>query len=193
MRLRAALVGTMVLAAIANPGADAVTAAVPTKTNSEPVVSEWSATEQGLSGRLRVELEDLGVAMRHAVYLELRNESLEPIAVIDQPRIEGRLTDESGKALDPSEFPMSGPIPDPQWAVIPRGAALRFRIDMRTVGLPEKKSGKVLLAAGGHSWALPAGRYLLRLRVLFERETGAPQNQWVGALTLPSVIVTVRP
>jgi hypothetical protein len=125
-----------------------------TKANPETVISDWSAPERGLAGRLQVELEDLDVALRHAMYLELRNDSLEPVAVTYQPRLEARLTDEASKAIEPSEFPMSGPIPKPQWAVIPRGAGLRLRIDMQTVGVPEKKSGKALVAVGGHSWAL---------------------------------------
>ena len=145
------------------------------------------------SHRLHVELEDLDVAMRHVVYLELRNDYLGPIAVIDQPRVEAGLTDEAGKVVEPFEQPMSGPIPNPQWAVIPRGAALRLRIDMQTVGVPEKKSGKALLAAGGHSWPLAAGRYVLRLRVQSQPQADAPQDQWVGELTLPPVAVIVTP
>ena len=187
------MTGVMVLTALAIVRTDTTSAAMATKVNPEMVISDWSAPERGLFGRLHVELEDLDVALRHALYLELRNGSLEPIAVIDQPRIEARLTDEAGKAIEPSEFPMSGPIPNPQWAVIPRGAVLRLRIDMQTVGVPEKKSGKALVAVGGHSWALAAGEYVLRLRVLLERKAGAPVNQWVGELTLPPVAVMITP
>lgn len=172
---------------------DTTSATMATKANPETVISEWSAPERGLSGRLHVELEDLDVASRRAVYLELRNDSLEAIAVIDQPRIEARLTDEAGKTIEPSEFPVSGLIPNPQWAVIPRGAVLRLRIDMQTVGVPEKKSGKALVAVGGRSWALAAGNNVLRLRVLLERKAGAPVDQWVGELTLPPVPVMITP
>jgi hypothetical protein len=193
MRLRAALTGVMPLTALAIVRTDTTSGAMAMKPNSETMMSEWSAPERGVSGRLHVELEDLDVALRHAVYLELRNDSLEPIAVTDQPRIEARLTDEAGPAIKPSGLPMSGPIPNPQWAVIPRGAVLRLRIDMQTVGAPERKSGKALVAVGGHSWALAAGKYLLRLRVLLERKAGAPVNQWVGELTLPPVAVMITP
>jgi hypothetical protein len=181
----------LVLTTIANTRTDTAEAAVTTNPTSGIVTSEWSAPERGLSGRLQVEREDLGAALRYAVYLELRNDSLEPIAVTDEPRVEAGLRDEAGKVVEPFEQPMSGPSPNAQWAVIPRGAVLRLRIDMQTVGVPEKKTGLALLAAGGRSWVLGAGNYALKLRALFESEA-VSGNQWIGALTLPSVSVMVR-
>ena len=164
-----------------------------TKSNRETTISDWSTSEHGLSGRLHVELDDLDVALRFAVYLELRNDSSEPVTITDQPGIEARLWNNGAKPIEPSGLPMSGPIPNPQWAVIPRGGTLRLRIDMQTVGVPEKKSGKALLAVGGHSWALAAGEYVLGIGVRSQRVANAPPNQWVGELTLRPVSIIITP
>ena len=114
------------------------------------------------------------------MYLEVRNDSLEPVAVVNQPRMESSLSDETGKRVAPSMLPMAGQY-ESQWAVIPRDATLHSDRHA-TVGVPEKKRNGSM-AVGGNSWGLRSGKYVLILRVLFEREADAPQNQWVGELT----------
>src|SRR5262245_53669337 len=89
----------------------------------------WSASIQGLSGRLHVEFEDLEPGLRHAASLELRNQSTSPVAVIDQPRLRAKLFDSGGDPVIQMATSASGPIPSPQWAVIPRDASIRFRVD----------------------------------------------------------------
>jgi hypothetical protein len=165
--------------------------AVRMKPNSQAVISEWSDLERGLCGRLQVEIEDLDLASRYAVYLELRNDSPEPIAVTDRPRVGVRLSGREGKAVSPAHLPMSGPVPNAQAAVIPRGAALRVRIDMQTVGVPPKETGMVLLALGGQSWTLSAGEYVLTVNVTFDGVPGAPRNRWSGQLKVPPVALMV--
>src|SRR5262249_15457597 len=95
----------------------------------------WSKPVDGLSGRLLVRFEDLKPGLRHAVILELRNASetagTMPVAVLNQPRLVTEVLDAAGKPLAQTGFPMSGPIPDPQWGVIPLGAYLGFRVDMQ--------------------------------------------------------------
>lgn len=157
----------------------------------KPIANVWSESVNGLSGRLRVEFEDLKPGLRHAVYLELRNHSLNPIAVTNQPQIHAELFDSAGKSVGTSGFAMSGPIPNPQWAVIPQDAYLGFRIDMQTVGVPTREHGMVLIAVGGKSWELRAGKYVLKIALVFKREEDGPQNQWVGELELPPVEVVV--
>lgn len=164
---------------------------MPKKSISKPVANAWSEPTKGLSGRVRVEFEDLKPGLRHAVYLELKNHSLDLVAVTNQPRIHAELYDSSGKPVSTSDFPMSGPIPNPQWAVIPRDAYIGFRVDMQTVGVPTRKHGMALLAVGGKMWGLRAGKYVLEIALVFKNEEDAPQNQWVGELELPPVEVVV--
>lgn len=86
---------------------------------------------------------------------------------------------------------MSGPIPSPQWAVIPRDAYIGFRVDTQTAGVPTKEHGMALIAVGGKMWALRAGKYVLEIALVFKSEADAPPNQWVGELELPPVEVVV--
>lgn len=155
------------------------------------VANVWSDTINGLSGRLRVKFENLTPGLRHAVYLELRNHSLKPVAVTNQPQTHAELFHSAGKPVSTSGMWISGPIPSPQWAVIPRDAYIGFRIDMETVGVPTGEHGMALIAVGGKSWGLRAGEYVLKTTLVFKKEDDGPQNQWVGELELPPVDVVV--
>ena len=159
----------------------------------QPAANAWSEPADGLSGRLRVEFEDLRPGLRHALYLELRNHSFVPVAVLNQPEVRAELHDSSGKPVSTTSFPTSGPSPSPQWAVIPRDAYIGFRIDMQTVGLPTREQGRALLAVGGKTWGLGAGEYLLETVLTFGRKEDGPTNQWVGELKLPPVEVIITP
>jgi hypothetical protein len=169
-------------------------ATMPKEPIPQPIANVWSEPINGLSGRLRVEFEDLNPGLRHSVYLELRNHSFNPVAVTNQPQVHAELFDAAGKPVSTSGFPMSGPIPGSQWGVIPRDAYIGFRIDMQTVGVPTRDQGMALLAVGGKSWGLRAGEYVLKTEIVFKQEEDAPQNQWVGELELPpaEVVVTTQ-
>jgi hypothetical protein len=166
-------------------------AAMPKEPIPEPVANAWSEPVNGLSGRLRVEFEDLKPGLRHAVWVELRNHSLDPVAVTNQPEVHAELLDASGKPVSTSDFSVSGPIPQPQWAVIPRDAYIGFRVDMQTVGVPTREHGMALFAVGGKCWGLRAGKYLLQTMLVFKKEGDGPQNQWLGELNLPTVQFTI--
>jgi len=163
----------------------------PKEPSQKPIANVWSETISELSGRLRVEFEDLKPGLRYAVYLELRNHSLTPVAVTNQPQIRAELFDSAGKPIASSGFPMTGGIPYPQWAVIPRDAYIGFRIDMQTVGVPTKKHRMALLAVGGETWGLGAGEYVLKMALVSNKEADGPQNQWIGTLELPPIKVVV--
>lgn len=158
-----------------------------------PGSSEWSEPVAGLSGRLRAEFENLHPGLRHAVYLELWNHLAVPVAVVDQPDIRADLYDVRGEPVGATSFPASGPVPAAQWAVLPGGAYLGFRVDTRTMGVPTTEHGTALLAVGGASWAVGAGRYELRATVLFPRKDGAPADQWTGELEPPPVEIVLTP
>lgn len=166
---------------------------MPKEIISNPVVNAWSEPTNGLSGRLLVEFEDLKPGLRHAVNLELRNDSFYPIAVINQPRVHAELFDSSGNAVSSLGFPMGGPIPGPQWAVIPGYAYVGFRLDMQTVGVPTREQEMVLIAVGGKTWRVKAGKYVLKSALVFIKKEDGPQNQWGGELELPPVEVVVTP
>ena len=152
---------------------------------SNPTPNAWCEPIDGLSGRLRVEFEDLKPGLRHAVYLELRNHSPNPVAASNQPQIHAELFDSAEGLVRTSSLPMSGPIPSLQWALIPRDAYVGFRIDMQTVGVPTREQGMALIAVGGKSWKLKAGEYVLKATVSLKKEEDGPHNQWIGELELP--------
>jgi hypothetical protein len=158
-----------------------------------PEANAWSEPVRGLSGRLLVELEDLRPGLRYAVVLELRNHTLRPVTVTDQPQVHTGLFDLAGKPVAEVKFPASGPAREPQWAVIPREATLGFRIDMQTVGVPTGEHGMALLALGGKSWGLRTGEYVLKTKIGFHPKEEAPQTPWSGELDLPPVPIILTP
>ena len=77
--------------------------------------------------------------------------------------------------------------------MVPQDAYIGFRIDMQTVGVPTREHGVALIAVGGKTWELRAGRHVLHIAVAFKNDASGPSNQWVGELKLPSVEVVVTP
>ena len=154
-------------------------------------VGHWSEPSRYLSGRLCVEFEDLRPGLRQVVYLELRNHDFTPVATTNQPETRATLLNAQGQQVDPTELMLSGPIPEPQWALIPREAYVGFRINMQTVGLPTAEHGVVILAVGGRSWALEPGTYQLNVTAVFGQDDRGPAAQWNGELALPAVDVIV--
>jgi hypothetical protein len=152
----------------------------------------WSAPVTGLSGRLRIELEDLDPGLRYAVCLELRNEAAQPIAVSNVPDVLAQLHDSAGVPVETSGIVVSGPQPSRRWMVVPVEAYLGFRVDMRTAGVPTRESGTAQLALGGMAWRLGEGHYELRATATFARAEDGPTDQWVGELALPPVTVVVE-
>jgi hypothetical protein len=147
--------------------------------------------EQGIAGRLRAEFEDLEPGLRHAVYLELRNSSPFPVALIDQPAVLAQLRDSSGNPVDTSGIWISGPQPVPQWAQIPQDAYVGFRIDTQIAGAPTREQGFVLVAVGGNAWELGVGEYVLSATIGHKGSDDGPDNQWVGQLSQLTTSITI--
>lgn len=158
---------------------------------SQLIASGWSEPTNGLSGRLRVEFEDINPGIRLAVYTELKNHSFEPVTVTNQPKVQAELFDSSQRSIGTAGLTMSGPIPRQQWATIPSDAYIGFRVDMQTVGVPAREHGKALLALGNKSWELQPGEYVLKVSLEFKQEKDGPTNQWTGKLELPTVQVVI--
>jgi RNA polymerase sigma factor (sigma-70 family) len=178
--------------------------------------ASWSRPVDGVSGRMVVAIEDpTADALRHKIMLELRNELSRPVAVFSAPTLEVELFDAAGKPIPEQHLPMSGPVPGPTIAVIPPLAYLGLRVDGTTVGVPPRKSGRVLLSLAGKDWTLYPGKYTLKVTVVGKEPPGAAelnamaahldvadalrrrmistQFDWKGRLTLPPVEVVVTP
>jgi len=151
----------------------------------------WSQPVDRLSGRLRLELEDLAPGLRYAVYLEVKNHSGDALAVINQPEIHAQLYDSFGNSVNTTGISGNGPGPGPQWAVVPTDAYVALRVDMRVRAIPTKEHKRVFLGLGGNTWELGAGKYRLEVRAVFTPEPTGPINQWTGELKLPAVEIVV--
>ena len=151
----------------------------------------WSEPVNRLSARIRVEFEDLDPGLRHAVYLELKNDSFDVVTIFNQPQIHAELYDLSGKPVNTWGSTGNGPMPISQWAMIPWNAYIGFRIDMQGAGVPTKEHGEILLATGGKNWLLKPGQYVLKIIAEFKNDNDGPSNQWTGELKLLPVKVVV--
>ena len=154
-----------------------------------PMPAAWGKATNGLSGRLTVVPEELQTSRRHVVSVELKNDSSTPFAVINQPRLEAELTTDAKLVFEDGVHIVSGPVPNPQWGVVPQNASLGFRVDKTTVHGPN--NGSRLLAIGDKIWDLMPGTYELRVVLVTEKSNDGPDNQWVGRLTLPPVVIVV--
>jgi len=160
---------------------------------SKDSFKQWSTKTDRLVGRLLVAFEDLNPGLRHAVYLEIRNDGFDPVALTNQPEITSEVYDVSGTPVATLETSANGPRQARQWCVIPSGAYIGLRIDAQMGTVPAREHGIVLLAVGGCRWGLRPGSYTLKATAAFKYEEDGPANQWVGELDLPPVEVVVTP
>lgn len=164
---------------------------------SEPVpdrtLTPWTGPVGALVWRLSVEREAVDGGLRHAVFVEARNLSLDAVALSDQPAVRATVRDAAGRELPSAVLPASGPRHAAQWAVVPRDGYVGIRIDGRLVGLPPRDQGKALLAMGERSWVVGAGSYLLELQVSFAVDAKGPANHWSGRLDFPPLAFSVMP
>jgi hypothetical protein len=155
------------------------------------VEGDWSAQVDGLSGRLRVCLEELQPGLRHAVWLELWNHGRELVAVTNQPSVDAELTTADEVPVPLTLMPTSGPLAIAQVAMIPGEAYLGFRIDMQTVGMPVREQGAALVALGGQNWLVRSGRYRLAVAIVLSGAETSSARNWCGRLDLPPIAFEV--
>src|SRR5687767_145646 len=151
----------------------------------------WSQPVNRLSGRLRIEFEDLSPGLRFAVYLELKNHAFDAIAVINLPEIRAQLSDSSGQPVSTAGISGNGPPPLRQWAVIPRDAYVGLRVDIQAAAVPMKEQRLVFLGLASNRWRIGTGSYRLKPTAVFAPEPTGPTNQWTGELELPAVEIVV--
>ena len=188
-RLRILVIVTTAIALFVMGTCTAVTGNSEVDTKKPQVAGQWSEPVNGLRGRLLVALENLHPGLRYSVVLELDNVSTQPVSITNQPNIIAQLFDSAKTEVTTAGFPMSGPIPFAQTAVVPRDAYVGFRIDMPTVGVPTK--GEALLAVGGRTWGLKQGDYILKAALMGEKSDQVSDGQWVGQLNLLAVEIHV--
>ena len=151
----------------------------------------WSKSVNGVKARLVVAFEDLKPGLRHAVYVEVMNESFKPVALANLPEIHAELYDSSGNRVTTTGSFSNGPEPILQWATVPPGNYAGLRIDLQTIGVPTREHHLVLLALPTKIWELDTGQYRLEVAAGFTHHENGPPNEWTGELTLPPVEVVV--
>jgi len=159
---------------------------------SERMLGPWSGAA-ALVWRLSIELEEIDGGLRHAVFVEVKNVALDPVALSDQPSVSAGIRDIEGRELSSSVLPASGPHHAAQWAVVPRDGYVGIRIDSRMVGLPTRQQGKALLALGNRSWIVGAGTYTLDVQLSFPRDASGPANQWSGSMRFAPMALAFAP
>jgi RNA polymerase sigma factor (sigma-70 family) len=174
-------------------------AKAPAKDDTMPQREEWSEAAAGLRGRLLpVVRQKLNGTPILGLTLELANVSTGSLAFKADPEFaKVEVFDSTGKAVRQSGLPRSGPVPNPEYAVIPRDSYLGLPLDILTVGIPPNKGA--LLSLRNADWVLEPGRYTIRasfaaassaVRVTVGGADAQP-TAWADKLTLPAVVIEV--
>lgn len=153
---------------------------------------EWSAPADGLQGRLLAYRKpNVNGTQVIGVDVELKNVKLAPLAVQNDPAaVDVEVLNVHGKPVPQAPATRSGPVPFPQWGVIPRDSYLRFPIESHTVGVP--RNGGALLAFSDKVWVLKKGEYILQGAYTLRRSLkDAPENAWAGRVKLPPLKIRV--
>jgi len=163
----------------------------------EPILEDksgrWSSPVNGLLGRLvvRNKPNEYNETNLLDVVLELKNVSTKPIAIKNnRDAVSFKLYDLRGYAIPQSGYSKSGPVPYPQWAVIPRDSYWGFSLYDWTVGIPG--GGGTFIALPNHVWLLKEGEFILHA-TLTVKDTGEdrPENAWSGELILPPLRISI--
>ena len=148
----------------------------------------WSQVNNGLQARLILKRRStIGGTDILDVLLQLKNVSARPIAVRNDPEaVAVTLYDLRGYPLPQAGHDRSGPLPYPQWAIVPRDSSLEFSLYDCGVGIPANAGTLLALARG--VWLLKKGQYILQATLpVPELPHDAPDNAWSGQLILPPV------
>ncbi len=164
----------------------------------EPIQEEklerWSSPVNGMCGRLvlKDKPNNYNQTTLLDIVLELKNVSTEPIAIKNnREAVSFKLNDQKGYAIPRSGGMRSGPVPDPQWAVVPRDSYWGFSLYDWGVGIPGGKDTLIALP-NHHVWLLKEGDFILRA-TFSVKDVGEdkPENAWSGELVLPPLRISV--
>ena len=159
----------------------------------EDRLERWSSPANGLLGRLvsKDKPNKYNETTLLDIVLELKNVSTKPIAIKNnRDAVSFKLHDLRGYAIPQSGYDRSGPVPYPQWAVIPRDSYWGFSLYDWTVGIPG--GGGIFIALPNHVWLLKEGEFILDATFTI-KDTGedSPENAWSGKLVLPLLRISV--
>jgi hypothetical protein len=156
----------------------------------------WSPEVKGLRGRLvRQTQPPVGTTEIIGVAVELKNVSAEPLAVRNDPAaVRLDLFDAKGQSMPRAWLSRSGPIPFPQWGIVPGGCYLGFSLYDYGVGVPQGQGPLLALLPYAGDWILKPGKYTLRgtFNVQPRASDDPPKNAWRGELDLPPLEIEVR-
>jgi len=168
--------------------------AIPRAPILEEKSGRWSSPVNGLRGQLyaRNKPSKYSKTTLLDIVLELKNVSREPIAIkYDQDALSFKLHDLRGYSIPQSGHVGSGPVPYPQWAVVPRDSYRGFSLYDRRVGIPSG-GGTFIALPNHHVWLLKEGEFILHA-TLAVKDVGEdrPENTWSGKLMLPPLRISV--
>ena len=167
---------------------------IPREMVSDEKSTRWSNPVNGLVGRLVVRNRPNKYSETSLldIILELKNISTKSIAIKnDQEAVSFKLQDLRGYDIPQSGSARTGPIPFPQWAVIPRDSYWGFSLYDRGVGIPGG-GGTFIALPNHHVWFLKEGEFILHA-TLTVKDVGEdrPENAWSGRLVLPPFRISV--
>lgn len=156
-------------------------------------LERWSNPVNGLLGRLVVKNKPNKYNETNLldIILELKNVSAKPIAIQNnRDAVSFKLHDLRGYDIPQSGYVRSGPVPYPQWAVIPRDSYWGFSLYDWAVGIPG--AGGTFIALPNHVWLLKEGEFILHATFAI-KDIGEdrPENAWSGKLILPPLRISV--
>jgi hypothetical protein len=162
--------------------------------SNEAADAGWSKPVNGLQGRLvRHPKPTVNSTQIIGIAVELKNASTEPMAVPNDPAsVNVELFDSDGKPVPQTALPRSGPVPLPQWGVLPRDSYLGFSLYDYGVGIPKDQGALLSLLPPVKAWLLNPGKYTLAGTFTVPKGKLLPKDAWVGRLDLLPLGIEVR-
>ncbi len=166
---------------------------MPRKVITQEDSERWSDVINGLQGRLIAKKKPKKYNKTSVldIILELKSVSTKPIAIQNNRNaVSFKLYDLRGYAVPQAGSDRSGPVPYPQWAIIPRDSYFGFSLYAYTAGIPG--GGGLFIALPKDTWLLKEGEFILHATFTI-KDIGEdrPDNAWSGDIVLPPLRISV--